>query len=90
MIRATFITPTGPIVMVGIVEPNVERLRAGMPLDINLKDVTPPGTRITHVFINLGRTHEQTIDEMEAGGFEIPDGLRESARALDAELELRG
>lgn len=87
MLRVTVMTSKGPVGIVGIVNENILRMRAGMPLDINIKEITPPGTRINRLVINLAETHEQTVDEMEESGFPINDELRKRARGLDEQLK---
>jgi hypothetical protein len=80
-------TDQGPIGLVGITQENVLRMRAGMPLDIHLKDITPPGTRINRVVISLSEDHEHMIDEMAEAGLPVNDKLREHAQELDKELK---
>lgn len=87
MLRATLVTDKGPIGVVGIVEENVRRMRAGMPLDIDLKEITPPGMQINRVVIHLAHDHEQVVRDMEAGGLPVSDELRHSAQALDVVLK---
>lgn len=77
----------GPIGIVGIVNENILRMRAGMPLDINIKEITPPGTRINRLVVHLAETHEQIVDELEQSGLPVNDQLRDSARKLDVQLK---
>jgi hypothetical protein len=83
MIRATLITDTGPIALLGISDENVRRLRAGMPLDIHLKEMTPKGKKIIRVVIHLAHTYEEVVDDWEKGGIPITNVLRREAQAMD-------
>lgn len=83
-------TNKGPIGIIGINEENLRRMKAGMPLDIDLKRITPPGTRMNRVIVHYAATYEQVVDDMASGGFEIPDKLRNEAKRLDSELEREG
>lgn len=76
-------TNHGPIALLGINDDNVERLRAGMPLDVHLKDMTPQGKRIIRVVIHLAHTYEEVVDDWEKGGVPVTDALRKEARAMD-------
>lgn len=88
MLRMAVTTGSGgPIGIVGIVNENILRMRAGMPLDINIKEITPPNTRINRLVVHLAETHEQIVDELEESGFPVNDELRESARKLDKQLK---
>lgn len=87
MLRVAMMTDKGPIAMVGITHENILRMRAGMPLDIHLKDITPPGTRINRVVLNLGESYKHTVDEMDEAGFPVTAKLREHAEELDAQLK---
>lgn len=87
MLRVGMQTDKGPIILVGITEENIIRMRAGMPLDINLKDIAPPGARIARVYIGLNEDYEHLIDEMDTAGLPITDELRKHARKLDHQLK---
>lgn len=89
MIRATMIGKEGPIGFIGISEENVVRMRAGMPLDIKLGPMTPPGMLIQRVIVHLATTYEQVIDEMIEGGLPEHKEIREAARELDAQAKSR-
>jgi hypothetical protein len=86
VIQATLMTEKGPIVIIGINHANWERLQAGMPLDIDLKRLTPPGKRLTRMVVHYARTYEDVVKDMAEGGFEVPDEMMESAKRLDATL----
>lgn len=87
MLRLAMQTDKGPIGIVGITDENILRMRAGMPLDINIKEITPPNTRINRLVIHLAATHEQTVDDMDAAGLPVTDELRKMARDLDAQMK---
>lgn len=87
MIKAALQVSGGPIGIIGITDENVVRMRAGMPLDIDLKEITPPSTRINRVIIQLAHTHEQLIDEMEQAGLPVTAEFRQMARDLDVQLK---
>lgn len=88
MLRVGLKTDKGFIGVVGIIHDNVLRMRAGMPLDIDLKDMGPPGVRINRVYVHLSDTYEQTVDEMDEAGLPTNDALRETARNLDKQTKL--
>lgn len=77
----------GPIGLIGITDKNIERMRAGMPLDIDLKEITPPESpRMRRVLIHLAHTYEEVVDDMAEGGLPVTDELRQQAREMDEEL----
>jgi hypothetical protein len=80
-------TDRGPIGIIGINEENLRRLKAGMPLDIDVKRITPPGTRMNRVVIHYAHTYEQVVDDMEAGGLPTNAALRSEAQRLDKQLK---
>ena len=85
MLRATLVSDKEVVCLVGIVDKNIVRMNAGMPLDINIDEMTPPGRQINRIVVNLCTTYIQWIDELEQAGMEIPDHLRETAKRLDAQ-----
>lgn len=85
MIRATLIGNEGPIGFVGINDGNIARMKAGMPLDIKLGPMTPPGMLIGRVIIHLAHTYEEVLDDMVQGGLPDHPELRKMARELDAQ-----
>lgn len=87
MIQAALQTDQGPIGIIGITDENVVRMRAGMPLDIDLKALTPPGPRMGRLVIQLAHTHEQIVDEMAEAGMPVTDEFRQRARDLDAQMK---
>ena len=86
MIRAALQTDKGPIGIIGISHENVIRMEAGMPLDIDLKAITPPGTRMNRLVIHYAHTYEDVIKDMEEGGLPVPVQLRKEAKMLDEAL----
>jgi hypothetical protein len=86
LIQATLQTDKGPIGIIGINHENWRRLHAGMPLDIDIKSMTPPGTRMNRVVIHYAHTYEDVVKDLSEGGFDIPDEMREEAKKMDATL----
>ena len=78
-------TPTGPVVIVGINDDNLARMKAGMPLQIDLKPLTPPGKRLTTVYVHLAHTYEDTLKDIVEGGLTVTETMWEQARKLDRE-----
>lgn len=87
MIRAALITDKGPIGIVGINDENLRRLQAGLSLDIDIKQITPPGTRMNRVIIHYAHTYVEVVQDMETDGLPVPDQLREEARKMDQQLQ---
>lgn len=83
MIQATLQTDKGPIGLICINSENWVRLKAGMPLDIDIKAITPPGTRMNRVIIHYADTYEQAVEELDKGDFEIPESMWKEARNMD-------
>jgi hypothetical protein len=86
MIQFAFQTRQGPVGIIGINQENLRRMQAGMPLDIDLKKITPPGTRMNRLVIHYAHTYEDVVKDVKEGGFDIPDALIEKAKELDAEF----
>jgi hypothetical protein len=86
VIQATLQTDKGPIGIIGINRENWLRLQAGMPLDIDLKSLTPPGTRMNRIIIHYAHTYEDVVKDLEQGGFPIPESMYEAARRMDEVL----
>lgn len=90
MIRSTLQTDKGPIGIIGISFENLRRLKAGMPLDIDIKPITPPGTRMNRVIIHYAHTYEDVVKDMEEG-FDIDPPMLEQmykeAKELDREAK---
>lgn len=87
MLRAAVQTNKGPIGIIGINYDNMVRMKAGLPLDIDLKPITPPGTKITRIIVHYGHTYEQIVDDMAKGDIPITDEFRKIATDLDERLK---
>lgn len=87
MIRAALVTNKGPIGMIGINFENLRRLKAGMPLDIDLKAITPPGTRMNRVVLHYAHTYEDVVKDWEEGDIPVNDQLRREAKKLDEQIK---
>jgi hypothetical protein len=87
VLQFVFQTTNGPIGIIGINDENLRRLQAGMPLDINLKNITPPGTRINRIVVHYSHTYEDVIKDMREGDLPIPDTLMEKAKQMDQQLK---
>lgn len=87
MIQFVFRTNEGPMGIIGINAENLRRLQAGMPLDINLKKITPPGTRINQILIHYAQTYEDVVKDMQEGGLPVPDAFLEHAQKMDERIE---
>jgi hypothetical protein len=93
MIRAVAMSNSGPIVLFGVTEDNVRRLKAGRPIDVDLRalmhasvgDVMP-----SRIVISYGARHVDVVGDMERGGLPVPPALHEQARELDAQLDAEG
>jgi hypothetical protein len=83
MIQAALTTNKGPIGLIGINYENLRRLKAGMPLDINLDHITPPGTRMRRVVVHYADTYEQVIDDWAKDDIPVTDALMEEAKKMD-------
>jgi hypothetical protein len=83
VIQAALITDKGPIGIIGISYENLRRLKAGMPLDIDLDRITPPNTRMRRVVIHYAHTLEQAVDDWEKGDIPVSPELREEAKNMD-------
>jgi len=86
MIQAALNTNRGPIGIIGINHENLRRMQAGMPLDIDIKGITPPGTKMGRLIIHYAHTYEDVVNDMETGGLPVTDALREEAKKLDEEV----
>lgn len=86
MLKATLVTDKGPLAIIGINDENVVRMRAGLPLDIDIRELTPPGTRINRVIIHLAHTYSEVLDDMKTGGLPTTPEMHEIARRMDLRL----
>lgn len=83
MLQFVFQTSEGPLAIIGINHENSRRLQAGMPLNIDLKKITPPGLKINRMIIHYGHTYEDVVKDLQEGQFRLPDELREHAKKMD-------
>lgn len=83
MLRLGVSTNKGPVAVLGIDDGNLQRMKAGMPLIVDLKSLTPPGKRIISVVVHYAHTHEDVVKDMEEGGWPINDEVRAEAKKLD-------
>jgi hypothetical protein len=86
VIRAALQTNTGPIGMIGINDENLRRLKAGMPLDVDIKEITPPGTRINRMVIHYAHTYEDVVKDWTKEGIPVPDELLQEAKKMDERI----
>lgn len=86
MIQVALKTDKGPIGIIGINYENLRRMKAGMPLDIDIKKITPPDSRMNRVLVHYADTYVQCIDDMANGGLPVTDTLRQSAKEMDDRL----
>jgi hypothetical protein len=89
MIRATLITERGPIIVLGITDQNITRLRAGMPIDVDLAPMLRDGQQPARVVILHGETHMEIVEAIEEAT-PMPLSFREEARKLDEMLKAEG
>lgn len=86
MIQVALQTDKGPIGIIGINHENLRRMKAGMPLNIDIQKITPPGTRMNRMVIHYAATYTQTVDDMAADGLPVTDKLRQMAKEMDNQL----
>lgn len=87
LIQLVLETDKGPIGIIGINHENLRRMKAGMPLDVDIKRITPPGTRVNRVLIHYADTYVQAVDDMALGGLPVNEQIRTEARKLDTQLK---
>lgn len=87
MIQVALQTDKGPIGIIGINYENLRRMQAGLPLDIDIKKISPPGTRMNRVLVHYAATYVQGVDDMAAGGLPVTDTLRQMAKEMDDRLK---
>jgi hypothetical protein len=80
-------TNKGPIAIIGINDDNLVRLQAGMPLEIDLKALTPPGKRLVKAYIHFAHTYEDVLKDIDEGGLGVNEEMYENARKLDKTAE---
>jgi hypothetical protein len=101
MIRILAVTDHGPLIILGVVETNLDRLRNGQPIHVDLgrmfaQSQGDSGDRPAHLegrlglAITYGTTHVGIIDELAAARIPIDDEHRDAARKLDDQLRREG
>jgi hypothetical protein len=100
VIRVLAQTAKGSLIIVGIVETNVDRLRSGQPIHVDLGRMFTQSTegdeRPDHLdgtlqlAITYGTTHVAIIDEFRRSGVPIDDTALGAARKLDEQLRREG
>jgi hypothetical protein len=88
MIKATLITREGPYALIGISDENIRRMQAGMPLDIHLKQLTPPGSRLVRCIIHLSHTYEEVLQDWTDGGVPVTASMTDEAQRLDLQIAM--
>jgi len=89
MIRAASMTKTGPVVLLGITDENLVRLRAGLPIKVDLAEF---GLGLVgDVVIFHGATHTEIVQQFREVGIDMPDPKRAAAdaAAIDADPRLQ-
>jgi len=69
-------TPSGPLFGFGLSRGNIDRLTAGQPIKINLRDLGGPAVNIAIMF---GETEQALFDELKAAGAISPDTVYHAA-----------
>lgn len=87
MLKLALETTSGPIGIIAINYENMVRMKAGMPLDIDLKEITPPGKRMNRLIIHYSATYEDAMRDMKKDGLPVSDTMLEAARGLDQQLK---
>lgn len=91
MIRLVVQGKDGPLVVLGLTDENVKRLREDRPIYVPFSrfgEDAPLGDdpSALGVVVLLGETHRSIVDELRKGGVPIPDDVIARAEAIDASL----
>lgn len=90
MIRAVTKGKEGePVVILGITRDNIERLKRGHPIAVDLSEfglALRGAVDHTKVTVLYGETHEEVVDIIEGAGVKLPQGARREAHEMDARL----
>ena len=93
MIRAAAETTNGMMIILGVTEANLERLRDDQPIHLNLGDLLVEAHKDAgraegklELSIIYGKTHREIVDMFTKHGIELPPGTAEQADAIDASL----
>jgi hypothetical protein len=87
----------GVLIMLGIVDTNIDRLRDGQPISVDLGKLLVQADETghdnptwmrgpLHLAIAYGRTHEGIVEDMRQGGIPVSSRHRKAARELDDQL----
>jgi hypothetical protein len=85
----------GPVIILGLTEENLIRLRDDQPINVNLGSLlkeyvgaSDPDeqTGTLSLAIIYGITHRAIVDTFEKAGIELPPNAAEQADAIDASL----
>jgi hypothetical protein len=77
----------GLIVLLGITPRNVEKLKDGDPMYLDLAELGAPGVKLTIIY---GQTERAIMAELRAAGLELPAAAEDDIRAVEAEHRRRG
>lgn len=80
MIRARVEDGKRSLLLLGIVEGNVDRLRQGHPIYVDLEELGLPNTDLA---IWLGADHAQLLRVLERVGVRLPPGSYDQAKEAD-------
>jgi hypothetical protein len=93
VIRAIAKGKDGPLIILGVTEANLERLREGQPINVSLGAIFRAAHEVgaemagdLSVVVMYGATHRAVVDELAAAGIELPPNAAEDADAIDATL----
>jgi hypothetical protein len=87
MIQIGIKTNTGVVGIVGINQTDVQRVTSGLPLNVDIKKITPPGANLIQLVVHYAETYEQVVDDIVLSGITVPGTLRRTAKALDEKLK---
>lgn len=88
MVRASAPTGDGGVMLLlGLTPANLRRVRAGEPIYVDGEPLGAPGVK---VLICFGETERHIVADLRAGGIEVPAGVEESVRAVEAEHRRKG
>jgi len=101
VIRILATTAGGPLIILGVVETNLDRLRSGQPISVDLGrmfvqsqdggDERPDHLEGTlQLAITYGTTHEGIVRELAEAGIPVASEHRRAARELDDQLRKEG
>jgi hypothetical protein len=94
VIRAVTSGKDGPVIILGITEENVRRLKQGRPIAVKLGELLKMAVDQTGdiqegeltLAITWGRTHSDVVNELVAAGVTLPADALSDAEAIDETL----